>query len=714
MADALAVLTTVHERALRLEAVLTAQKEAAESLEGQIAIAKGRLALRPAIESLLEALAARAHHRSVGHYEQLLSALVRDVLPEGQQQVTLTLETKRDLPALSFEVARPDAEGRLIQSEDILDGNGGSLTNVIVAGLRYIALARSAQRPFIVLDEPDCWLRPDRIPAFAQVIAQLARGQGGAGIQTLLISHHDASLLDTGFVAHLSRTGNNGVAISFPERSAPEFPVDHPGIRRIRLVNCLSHEDTTIPLSPGVTVLTGDNNVGKSAIVTSLRAVAYGESHDGLIRHDCDAMRVEIDLADGERLTWERRRKGSPRTLYRLTNVHGEVLHEGGSGREVPDWVTAKLGIARIDGLDVQIGNQKNPVFLLNEPDTKRAAILSVGRESGLLDAMRRVWKHQMDEDRRTIREGEAQLAQYRARLATGLPALATAQQSLTLLRTLWEQIKASEALIAQGETLSDRLIGAEGLAAQSAACQEAARRLTAVPSLTPTDAGWALADQLARAQAHMVCLRALPETLPTPPVLQDMREAQILADRWEKALADTARLQRVASCRVPETPVLTPTDAGWDLQAAWARRLTEQSLLARLTAVRLPASPELQNSQKILEVGKSLFRQTRQKEALQKVLGVTLPTVPVLQDSAASEKTVLSLERVAQEQARERPALDEVQRQWEQAQQERQALEEELEVCPLCHSRFTHDHAPMADLTNEYEDAETASGRPS
>lgn len=709
MAENRTPLTAIRERWLRLETILTSEKAAAEALEARVAIAKGRLALRPAIESLLEALASRAHHRSVGHYEQLLSAIVKDVLPEGQQRVALTLETKRDLPALSLSVVRQDAEGNPVHPEDILEGNGGSLTNVIVAGLRYIALARSAHRPFIVLDEPDCWLRPDRIPSFAQVITQLARGQGGVGIQTLLISHHDASLFDTGFVALLKRTGANNVGISFPEGAVPEFPVDHPGIRKIRLVNCLSHEDTTIPLSPGVTILTGDHNIGKSAIVTCLRAVAYGESHDGLIRHECDAMRVEIDLAGGERLTWERRRKGNPRTLYRLTNVHGDVLHEGGSGREVPDWVTAKIGIARIDGLDVQIGSQKNPVFLLNEPDTKRAAILSVGRESGLLDAVRRVWKRQMDEDRRTIREGEAQLTRYRVRLSAGLPALATIRESLTTLQGLKDSIEASQDYIAQGDAIQCRLVRAQSIQKCSAACQEVASRLAAPPSLASTDAGWVLADRLARTQAQTACLRALPDSLPVLPVLRDLREAQDLVDRWEHTRTHIARLQSITTYRAPQTPALAATDAGWDFQSAWAKRIAEQAILARLTAVQIPSSPTLQNSQRILDFGKSLFRTMRQKEALQKVHRVTLPPSPVLQDSAACEMVFLSLERTVNDCFRERQAFQEAQRQWEQGQQDRHALEDELEVCPLCHSHFAHDHVP-AESDDDAQDATSRS----
>src|SRR3546814_1392065 len=43
-------------------------------------------------------------------------------------------------------------EGR---HEDILDGNGGALTNVVCLGLRAIATAKARKRMFMALDEAD-------------------------------------------------------------------------------------------------------------------------------------------------------------------------------------------------------------------------------------------------------------------------------------------------------------------------------------------------------------------------------------------------------------------------------------------------------------------------------------------------------------------------------------------------------------------------------
>ena len=61
-------------------------------------------------------------------------------------------------------------------------------------GLRLIALSQldpARHRPFLVLDEQDCWLRPDLVPGFVRLIAAIARR---LGIQVLYISHHPVDL----------------------------------------------------------------------------------------------------------------------------------------------------------------------------------------------------------------------------------------------------------------------------------------------------------------------------------------------------------------------------------------------------------------------------------------------------------------------------------------------------------------------------------------
>src|SRR3546814_14115837 len=73
------------------------------------------------------------------------------------------------MPALDVFAARPDG-----RREDILDGNGGALTNVVSMGLRLIATVKSGKRPFMALDEPDRWTKPERIPSLFRILQESA------------------------------------------------------------------------------------------------------------------------------------------------------------------------------------------------------------------------------------------------------------------------------------------------------------------------------------------------------------------------------------------------------------------------------------------------------------------------------------------------------------------------------------------------------------
>lgn len=422
-------------RIARLQGRRAFMVETCGALERDVGVARARQAHREDVDSVLDAVEARFHARSLGILEGLLSAFLEDVLPredDGQpQSVSLRMETQRGLPALQIDVRNGE------NLEDALRGRGGSVANVLSTGLRFAALSRAGRsplsgfifRPFLILDEADCWIRPDRIAAFSEVIHQLSMD---LGIQILVISHHSADMLK-GYPVRLERNetvaetakpaslrvrcvpfGRQGVN----DRGEPATG----GFRSIRLLNFMSHSDSDIPLHPGVTILTGDNDIGKSAVTEAFRAICYNEASDSMIRHDENQAEVILALENGQTLHWIRVRKGAPKTRYLLKDDQGETLRETPSPKSVPEWARNLLGVDLLSGdgkdpLDVQIGDQKSPVFLLDRTPSQRAAILDMGRESQHLRRLRDQWKKQVDSDRRTIREGEKKLSELQKSL---------------------------------------------------------------------------------------------------------------------------------------------------------------------------------------------------------------------------------------------------------------------------------------------------------
>lgn len=392
-------------------------------LEAEVGLAKARLAAAPEIVSVLDALQLKSHERSLGSFEKLLTAIVQDVVPAAGS-VKLDLMTERGLPALYFSIQQEDS-----LPDDIMESSGGAVTNIVEAGIRLAALVRTKNRKLLVLDEADCWIKPSRVPSFIKVISEVS---AQVGIQTLMVSHHSLNYFED-FVSYveLGRDSNGIVCVnktSFIDKWENETT---PGIRYLHLKRFKSHVDTYLPLSKGVTAVVGDNDLGKSnAINAALKAVAYNESSEKSIHRDFDDAEIEVGLENGLRLVWTRKRKGSPKVVYSLYEKDSDTpLFEGRpeSRGEVPDWVLSYLKISHVEGLDVQIGYQKKPVSLLDETPSKRAAILSAGRESSHLHTLIDRYNEMKRNDKDIVRKGEIEIAQNSLKLMNEPKLLSTA-----------------------------------------------------------------------------------------------------------------------------------------------------------------------------------------------------------------------------------------------------------------------------------------------
>ncbi|QDT31677.1 P-loop NTPase family protein [Thalassoglobus polymorphus] len=136
--------------------------------------------------------------------EQLSEELFQQLLGMVQEKLTIALQEILDQP-VKFR-ARPDFKRgaatvefymeREGYEEDILRGQGGSVANILSVGLRMFALMtldETEHRRFLVLDEQDCWLRPDLVPGLVKMVQEAGQA---LGFQVLMISHHESSLFE--------------------------------------------------------------------------------------------------------------------------------------------------------------------------------------------------------------------------------------------------------------------------------------------------------------------------------------------------------------------------------------------------------------------------------------------------------------------------------------------------------------------------------------
>lgn len=166
------------------------------------------------VAAALDKLSEDLFGRLVTTIERQLTHALREVL--GQP---IELKVDRDFlhgaVSLSFHVERDG------HREDVMRGQGGSVANVLSVGLRLFALATLAEREhrrFLVLDEQDCWLRPDLVPRLVKIVHEAGKA---LGFQVLMISHHDAGAFEryADKVYRLNPTPD-GIAVEVVSREA--------------------------------------------------------------------------------------------------------------------------------------------------------------------------------------------------------------------------------------------------------------------------------------------------------------------------------------------------------------------------------------------------------------------------------------------------------------------------------------------------------------
>jgi hypothetical protein len=176
------------------------------------------LAVHEKVSSALEILNQRLFRELLGLIEEKLTIALQEVL---DQPIRLRAEAdwKRAAASVEFWVER---DGK---AEDIMKGQGGSVANVLSVGLRMFALTtldEQRHQLFLVLDEQDCWIRPDLVPRLVKIVHEAGKA---LGFQTLMISHHEvASFIEyADKIYQFSPNTDRGVVVNL-WRTLPEEP----------------------------------------------------------------------------------------------------------------------------------------------------------------------------------------------------------------------------------------------------------------------------------------------------------------------------------------------------------------------------------------------------------------------------------------------------------------------------------------------------------
>lgn len=309
---------------------------------------------------------------------------------------------------------------------------------------------------------------------------------------------------------------------------------------RVRVRNFQSIEDATVVID-GLTVVTGPNNSGKTALMRAIRGVFTNAPAGPLVRHGCSHLTVSLTFDDGTEVVWEKGwskpdRKG--KTVNRYT-INGEQI--SGVGRGVPPEVEA-LGVREIsaasDRIWPQIAQQfDGTLFLVNRPGSAVAEALSdverVGKLSSALKAS--------EKDRRSVNSE-----------------LKVRRKDLISHERRVEHYDGLEALIEKGDELHAKAAEIEGVASEITALTETKGRYEAVSRRV---------EELASFDPTLI-----PDPTRVEKLCRGIQKVSAFQRRYESSLAEATHLQSFRATVPSGESVVTEQNALREHQALHGR----------------------------------------------------------------------------------------------------------------------------------------------
>lgn len=135
-----------------------------------------------------------------------------------------------------------------------------------------------------------------------------------------------------------------------------------------------------------LTVIVGDSNCGKSALIRSIQALASNVRGASVVTHGAKLASISAS-SESSKVTLE---KGEGHGSYRLISVDGEKEFTKLAG-EVPAEISSSLGLDPVrDGLSLNFASQHDPPFLLTTTGSSVARTLGeLTKVSTVLEAVR-------------------------------------------------------------------------------------------------------------------------------------------------------------------------------------------------------------------------------------------------------------------------------------------------------------------------------------
>lgn len=230
------------------------------------------------------------------------------------------------------------------------------------------------------------------------------------------------------------------------------------GISKVTIRGFQSHVDSGFSLAPGLTVITGPSDAGKTAVIRALRWLAFNEPQgdsflhtlynaDGSIKSQAEQAEVIVELDSGVTIT-KTRRKG------KTTYTHS-LYPEPWEKAEVPPEIKEALGLIKQSYGDnfetcLNFAFQLDPPFLLSETGSVGAKVLGKLAGTEVVDKATGSVNKQMHRVRTDLSQAEKTIGQLDVELLEYLE-VDTQYATLVSLEAVFEN---TEALVTKQKAL--------------------------------------------------------------------------------------------------------------------------------------------------------------------------------------------------------------------------------------------------------------------
>jgi exonuclease SbcC len=462
-------------------------------------------------------------------------------------------------------------------------------------------------------------------------------------------------------------------------------------LKRIELINFMSHKHTVLDLAPGLTVLVGPNNCGKSAVVAALQILCQNDNSTYVLRHGEKECTIRVETDDDHVIAWHRKKAG-PR--YVIDGKTFDRLKESGMPEaELEQLLRLPQVLAGKEQFDIHFGAQKSPIFLLDRPSSCAASFFASSSDAVRLVEMQALHRQKVSEAQRRKKRLEDEARQLNAELEALGPAVD--------LERRVNDLEFRHAELGRLSVVIDEITGAEAalrrhtdVVQRHTLLADALAGLTAPPELAatqPLEQHWgSLITAAARCTKAAAIQKALAP-LPEPPALADAETLRDVIDevsgearaveRRRRELATLAALQEPPSLHDTATldRLLGNLETAWHRHAEADARCQEFGRLAPPPALAAAAElatvlTKVQNAARLVD---------RWQTVGATVSAVAPPTQPV--DTAALDKALIDIGKAADLLGTAHQEVQQAENNLARARADLNAYAEQKTVCPTC-----------------------------